>query len=114
MKRELTAAEKKIVKFVAIALIGLVIAPNLISTKTSANYQEKANPKPVRIGDGRVVKLIKGSMIKVERSGNNSFTLTNIDCSGGTPIAYMNGVPLNGTVQPGSMIEEAISYVCKS
>jgi hypothetical protein len=113
MKRELSTTERKIVRFAAIAITGLVIAPNLISTKTAINYQEKTDPKPVRIGDGRIVEIIKGSMIKVERNSSDSFTLTNIDCSGGTPIAYMNNVPLNGTVQPGSMIEEAISYACK-
>ena len=114
MKRELSTTERKIVRFSAISITALVFAPNLISTKTSANYEEKTNPKPVRIGDGKVVKVIKGSMIKIERNGDNSFTLTNIDCSGGAPIAYMNDVPLNGTVQPGSMIEEAILHACKS
>lgn len=87
----------------------IIFLAGCFTTEQSTRETEK----PIRIGDGTVTELIKGSMITVKRSGNNGFTLKNIDCDGGKPIAYMNGVPLNGKVQPGSMIEKAISHACK-
>ena len=92
-------------------LASLVII--FLASCSTTEQSTRVTQKPIRIGDGTVTEVIKGSMITVKRSGNSGFTLKNIDCNGGKPIAYMNGVPLNGTVQPGSMIEQAISHACK-
>ena len=48
--------------------------------------------------------------------------ITNIDCSqinrsdpnSERPIAYLNGVPLNGILQPNSKIQQVMSNACRS
>lgn len=105
--------------FFILSLIGN-FSPN---TSVSSNNSEKLDTvkeEVVRIGDAKVVEIVQGSTVTLERSSKYSSSgfeytkFTNIDCSGGRPIAYMNGVPLNGTLQPGSMISKAIDYACKA
>ncbi len=108
--------------FFILGLIGNFLPDTSVSSNNSEelNIAKEEPEEVVRIGDAKVVKIVKGSTITLERSSKYSSSgfeytkFTNIDCSGGKPIAYMNGVPLNGTLQPGSMISKAIDYACKA
>jgi hypothetical protein len=87
--------------------------------KTDKAIQE-SNEKIKQLKEGS--PLNGGRKMPEARIERFNWTISNIDCSQiyrtysdeNHPIAYMNGVPLNGMLQPGSEIQNVMAQACRN